>query len=169
MTARAALVAALVAVLLGAACSEGGDAGNAGGPRPFGSFGQIGFRVERDGRPGPARCALLADNDFERGRGLMERTDLAGHDGMIFRFQEDTTVAFYMRNTPMPLSIAWFDGDGGFVSSADMTPCPNREGCPLYPPAGPFRYALEVRRGGLAGLGVGPGSRLVLGPSPCPR
>jgi uncharacterized membrane protein (UPF0127 family) len=140
-----------------------------GGPAPVTGFGQVGFRVEKAGRRGPPRCALLADNERQRARGLMGRRDLAGHDGMVFRFPADTATPFYMRNTPMPLSIAWLGADGGFVSSADMTPCPNRDGCPRYHPEGPYRYALEVRRGDLARLGVGPGSRLVLGPAGCGR
>ena len=90
----------------------------------------------------------------------MNRTDLAGHDGMLFRLQADTTVTFYMKDTPLPLSIAWFDGNGEFVSATDMDPCLGRDDCPLYPAARPYRYALEVRRGGLAGLGIGPGSWL---------
>ena len=64
---------------------------------------------------------------------------------------------------PQPKAIVEvfrFDGDGKFVSATDMDPCLGRDDCPLYPAARPYRYALEVRRGGLAGLGIGPGSWL---------
>ena len=139
-----------------------------GAPTPVEGFGEIGFRVEGVNNTGAAeRCALLADTPEQRARGLMNRTDLAGYAGMLFRFDEDTTTAFYMKDTPLPLSIAWFDASGAFVSSADMEPCLGRRSCPTYAPAGPYRFALEVPQGGLPALDVGRGSRLVVGTS-CP-
>jgi uncharacterized protein len=96
----------------------------------------------------------------------MGRRDLAGFDGMLFRFDADTTSAFYMRNVPVPLSIAWFDAEGRFVSATDMAPCPDQEGCPTYPPPAPYRVALEVLQGGLGRLGIGPGSTMSVG-GPC--
>jgi uncharacterized membrane protein (UPF0127 family) len=66
--------------------------------------------------------------------------------------------SFYMRNTPMPLSIAFLDGGGGVVSTADMTPCDDVAGCPLYHAAAPYRAAIEVPIGGLAALGIETGS-----------
>lgn len=133
-------------------------------------FGQVAFRI----RPGPGTgvtsaqyCALLAESPDQVARGLMNRRDLAGYDAMVFRFRDDSTSPFYMRNVPMALSVAWFDAAGRFVSSADMAPCGNREDCPLYSPARPYRFALEVPRGGLSRLGVGPGAVLDVGGS-CP-
>jgi uncharacterized membrane protein (UPF0127 family) len=123
-------------------------------------FGEIAYTVRGISA---VRCALLADTEPQRQQGLMNRTDLAGHDGMLFRFPADTTVSFYMKDTLLPLSIAWFGADGRFVSATDMDPCLGRgDNCPLYPAARPYRYALEVPRGGLAGLGIGPGSTLTL-------
>lgn len=106
-----------------------------------------------------ALCVLVADTEEERARGLMERTDLGEHDGMAFVHPEDTTSGFYMRNTPLPLTVAWFDAEGGFVSSADMAPCADVDGCPTYRPAGPYRLAVEVAQGRAAEHGIGPGSR----------
>lgn len=130
-------------------------------------FGEIAFRVTPTRGTGlPAtteRCALLADTEMERQKGLMGRSDLGPYDAMIFRFDTDTSGTFYMRNVPMALSIAWFDASGRFVSSADMAPCPDQEGCPQYPPAGPYRFALEVQKGGLEPLGVAADSVLSLG------
>ena len=65
-----------------------------------------------------------------------------------------------MRNTPIPLSIAWFDADGalrvdrrhGAVRATAPTARPTR-------PTGPYRYALEVPQGDLDDLGIGPGAR----------
>ena len=111
-------------------------------------------------------CLLLAATQEQRNRGLMEVTDLAGYAGMVFLWPEDSNSSFYMRNTPTPLSIGWFDAEGEFVSGADMDPCGDVEGCPLYSATGPYRFAVEVPQGELDRLGVGEGSRLRLG-GPC--
>jgi uncharacterized membrane protein (UPF0127 family) len=124
-------------------------------------FGQIAFRVDK--MAATNRCALLAENRDQWSRGLMGRTDLAGHDGMLFVFDSDTQGGFYMLDTPLALSIAWFDSSGRFVSATDMEPCPTGPDCPLYHAAGPYRYALEVPKGALEGLGIGPGSTLQIG------
>ncbi len=135
------------------------------------AFGEIGFRIEGDsaGAGGEAaeRCALLADTPEQHQRGLMGRTDLGRYDGMLFRFSDDTTGSFYMKDTLLPLSIAWFTDEGAFVSAADMEPCPVDVGCPTYGAAAPYRYALEVPKGNLPALGIGPGARLVLGGDGC--
>ncbi|HEX2192153.1 MAG TPA: DUF192 domain-containing protein [Acidimicrobiales bacterium] len=157
-------VAVLIAVMiLGANWPADPYFVESGGRTPVEGFGQIGFRVEGSAASSTERCALLAETTEQRSRGLMNRTDLAGHDGMIFRFQSDTNGSFYMKDTPLPLSIAWFDSTGAFVSSTDMEPCLDQPSCPTYSATGPYRYALEVPKGALMGLGVGPGSRLVLG------
>ena len=129
---------------------------------PFGGFGEIGFRIEGGSANATAtRCALLAETAAQQTQGLMNRTDMGGYDGMIFHFSTDSTGAFWMKDTPQPLSIAFFDSAGRFVSTTDMTPCIHQPSCPTYPAAGPYRYALEVPQGALPRLGVGPGTRLV--------
>jgi uncharacterized membrane protein (UPF0127 family) len=124
-------------------------------------FGEVAFRVAS--QQGPQQCALLARTQQQQARGLMQRTDLAGHVGMLFVFTTDTNETFYMRNTPMPLSIAWFDSGGHFVSATDMTPCADRPDCPTYAATAGYRYALEVPQGGLSPLGIGPGSTIAVG------
>ncbi|HET7489242.1 MAG TPA: DUF192 domain-containing protein [Acidimicrobiales bacterium] len=165
---RAAAVA-LAAVLL-AACSGGKppatptttttparDAASLG-------FGEVAFRIRPADRGTAAQfCALLADTPRQRAQGLMGRRDLAGYDAMVFRFPADTTGEFYMRDVPVPLSIAWFAADGRFVTATDMAPCADREGCPTYGAGAPYRLAVEVLQGGLARLGAGPGSVLTVG------
>jgi uncharacterized membrane protein (UPF0127 family) len=111
-------------------------------------------------------CVAVADTPVQRATGLMGRTDLAGYDGMLFRFTGPSQATFYMRNTPLPLGIAWFDAAGRFVSSAQMEPCPDRDGCPTYGATGPYTMALEVPATAFAGLGAGPGSTLTVG-GPC--
>jgi uncharacterized protein len=133
-------------------------------------FGEISFRIQ--GGPGSAtaaaeRCALLADTPEQHQRGLMGRTDLGGKDGMLFRFDGDTSTSFYMKDTLIPLSIAWFNHEGFFVSATDMEPCPDDVGCPTYSAGAPYQYALEVPKGGLPALGIGPGAQLVVGGAGC--
>jgi uncharacterized membrane protein (UPF0127 family) len=132
---------------------------------PVTGFGEQAFSIEAQGEPGSGsgRCALLATTDEQLSRGLMGRRDLAGYDGMIFRFNTEATRPFTMRGTLIPLSIAWFDRDGNLVDRAEMTPCPGGVSCPNYSSDRPYQYALEVGRGGLGDLGVGPGAHLTLG------
>jgi uncharacterized membrane protein (UPF0127 family) len=93
----------------------------------------------------------------------MEVTDLQGYSGMVFVYEEDVQNAFYMRNTPTPLSIAWIAADGSVVTITDMAPCEDRDGCPIYAPDGPYRYALEVFQGDLPALGITEDSTVAIG------
>ncbi|HSL56802.1 MAG TPA: DUF192 domain-containing protein [Acidimicrobiales bacterium] len=106
------------------------------------------------------RCVLVADTPELRRQGLMEVTSLGAADGMVFVFDADTTGGFWMRNTRIPLSIAFLDAEGAIVSTADMAPCPDGEDCPTYPPDGPYRLALEVPQGELASFGLVDDARL---------
>ena len=65
----------------------------------------------------------------------MQVTDLGGLDGMAFRYDSPHTTSFTMRNTVMPLSIAFFGADGAYLDGFDMEPCV-AEPCPLVPDAG---------------------------------
>ena len=123
-------------------------------------FGRIGFKISTvQGR----FCALLADTDVKRERGLMGRTDLGGADAMVFVFQADSSLPFIMTNVPVPLSIAWFDARGRLVRATDMEPCPPQlTTCPTYAAGRPYRYAIEVLKGGLARFRVGAASVLTL-------
>jgi uncharacterized membrane protein (UPF0127 family) len=100
---------------------------------------------------------------------MMGQTDLRGYDAMVFRHAQDSTGAYFMFQTVVPLDVAWFDADGRFVSSAEMTPCPSTDAasCPRYRAAGAYRFAVEVLAGGLTELGIGPGAQLVVGGTGC--
>jgi uncharacterized membrane protein (UPF0127 family) len=111
-------------------------------------------------------CHLLATTPKQQARGLMGMQNLAGYDGMVFAFPTDTETPFYMRNTPLPLSIAWFNSQGVFEGSADMSPCASRGPCPLTRPPGPYRVAIEVQQGALAEIGLVDGSAINVG-GPC--
>jgi uncharacterized membrane protein (UPF0127 family) len=157
-------LAGLLAVLALGGCGDD-DAGDAVTPRGFSST------LLRVLPAGLEWCVWLADDASTRRRGLMEVTEL-GDDraGMLFAFDGATTGTFWMRNTPMPLTIGFFAEDGSLVSTTEMRPCGDRDDCPSYAAAGPYRWALEVQRGGLDELGVlEPGARIDVAPGrPCP-
>ena len=111
-------------------------------------------------------CLWLADDVATRGRGLMGVTSLGGLDGMAFRYDAPHSTSFTMRNTMMPLSIAFFGPDRSYLGAFDMEPC-LVEACPSYPTPTGFVVALEVPRGGLAELGLDAGSTLELGREGC--
>ena len=128
-------------------------------------FEAVTLRItDADGRVRES-CVLLAADDADRARGLMEVDSLGGYDGMIFRFDGPTRSQFYMFDTRLPLSIAFFDTDGRFVSATDMAPCTATKAsdCPVYGADGPYVDALEVVQGGLGPWGIGGGSRIEVG------
>jgi uncharacterized membrane protein (UPF0127 family) len=130
---------------------------------PFGDFGEVGLTVETDEGSTILGCLLAAVTTEQRQRGLMEVTDLQGYDGMAFVYDADTNGGFYMRNTPMPLSIAWVSDDGTVVDTADMEPCADRSDCPTYPSSRAYRVAIEVPQGELDELGIVEGSTVTVG------
>ena len=112
-------------------------------------------------------CLWLAETGDQRALGLMYVTDLGGPDGMIFRYDSPTTSAFWMKNTVMPLSIAFFDQGGAYLDAFDMAPC-TADPCPTYPDAGQLRgrdrgAAGDARRARRST----PGSVLVVSDLPC--
>ena len=96
--------------------------------------------------------AVATDRD-ERARGLMGVTDLGGLDGMLFVWEADVASAFVMRDTPMPLDIAFFAADGTLVDLLSMEPCV-AEPCERHQASGPYRYALEAPRGAFDAMDV---------------
>lgn len=164
-----ALVVVALGALLGVAFRAHTEAAPAARTKLAG-FGEIAATITDASGKTCQVCLLAAMNQTQRERGLMEVTDptLGGYDGMVFVYDRPSSGSFWMRNTPMPLSIAYFDRGGRLVSMSDMAPCADRGDCPLYPAAAPFSYALEVTRGGLGDLLVTPGSAIVLGARTCP-
>ena len=133
--------------------------------RPLAGFGTTAISVRDSAGKERSACVLLAETPEQRERGLMgvEREEIRGFGGMLFVFLTQRPLTFWMRNTPMPLSIAFFDDVGRFVSSADMEPCGDRDDCPTTSSAGPARYALEMPQGMLPSLGIASGSVLTVG------
>ena len=109
-------------------------------------------------------CSLFATTPQQQATGMMRKTSFSGYAAMAFRFPADTTTLFYNRDVPIALSVAWFAASGRFVGSKDLEPCPDVEGCPTIASPEAFRYAVEVGKGGLAGLGLGAGSSISVSP-----
>lgn len=140
-------------------------------------FDQIAVRVTSAEGDVCDICLWRAHTQQRRSRGLMEVTDLGEPVGMLFSWDTTIDSSFFMFNTPMPLSIAWFADDGAFVDTADMEPCipdptienPSSTNCPLYGAAGPYQWAIEMVQGELDVVGIGPGSTIeVIDDSGCP-
>lgn len=111
-------------------------------------------------------CLWLADTANRRSRGLMFVTDLGAADGMAFVYPTLHSGTFWMKNTLLPLSIVFFGPTGTYLDAFDMEPC-TAEPCPSYRTPDDFVVAIETRQGGLADLGIGPGSVLDLTDAPC--
>jgi uncharacterized membrane protein (UPF0127 family) len=94
----------------------------------------------------------IANSPHEQARGLMGRTALAEDRGMLFVFPDEEMRSFWMRNTLIPLSIAFMDSEGHIVDLQDMKPLDDNP--PQYVSAEPARYALEVNRGFFEERGV---------------
>lgn len=100
--------------------------------------------------------AEVAATSQARTIGLMMRERLAPNHGMVFVFEDKSQHCFWMRNTLIPLSIAFVEDDGTIVSIADMAPKSEASTCP--PRA--VRYALEMQQGWFAKRGVTAGSKI---------
>ena len=127
-----------------------------GGRERVEGFGQIAYRV--NALASARRCALLAENDQQRARGLMQRTDLAGHDGMLFVFPQEHQPSFFMKDTLIPLSVAFIDSEGYIVDIQDMQPLDLTQ----HRPPKPAKYALEVNQGFFEERGIQVGNRVDL-------
>jgi uncharacterized membrane protein (UPF0127 family) len=104
----------------------------------------------------------IAQTTEQRQHGLMFRDRLPKNGGMIFVYFEDSEGGFYMKNTFLPLSIAYFDVDGKILKIVDMDPCETDSS--LYDPGVPYRGALEVNQGAFDEWGVSEGDVIHLTP-----
>lgn len=104
----------------------------------------------------------VADHDAEREKGLMYRDALQAGEGMLFVYPDERQRGFWMRNTKIPLSIAYIDASGQIVHTADMDPFDES----IVPSRLPAMYALEMSRGWFLAHGVGAGDRVTGLPGP---
>ncbi len=161
---RAVLVG-LAAVAALAGCQAGGSAA-AGGRSPSASpvptlepsepFGVAEVTLRGPEGQEVVLPVYVAADPQERAFGLMEREDLPDGTGMVFLFPSESSSAFYMYRTLMPLSIAFYAADGEVVRVLDMEPCASEDAaaCDLYPPGAPYVGAIEVEQGWFAEAGV---------------
>jgi uncharacterized protein len=122
--------------------------------------------IERAGT-GPLTLAVkLAATPEHRRHGLMEVPELPDGTGMLFTFDDDRTGGFWMKDTLVPLDIAFVDGEGEIVAILAMDPC-EEDPCEVYDPGVTYRAALEVSQGWFAAEGIEVGDELSF-PAPGP-
>lgn len=143
---KSALVAALAGLLLGA-----GAAAQDGPQRLAAIRLTAGFHVIE---------AEVARTPDQRQIGLMHRSTLPANGGMLFAFEQPAQQCFWMKNTLLPLSIAFVADDGTIVNIRDMQPQTLDSHCS----AKPVRYALEMVQGWFAKRGIKAGAKLTGAP-----
>ncbi len=100
--------------------------------------------------------AEVASTPAQRQIGLMNRPSMPPNHGMLFVFEGPGMHCFWMRNTLLPLSIAFLGDDGRIVNIADMQPQNDTSHCPREP----VRHALEMNQGWFAKRGFKAGDRI---------
>ena len=168
--------AAVITIVLAVACTRAGGDGSATastegplppisatepGGRPI-TFDQYQLSVRSpDGSRSVRFSVYDADDHSSRARGLMQVRDLPAGGGMLFRFGRPQDGGFWMKNTLIPLSIAFADSNGAIVDVLQMQPC-EADPCPIYRPDAQYEYALEVNQGAFAEQGIAEGWTLVV-------
>lgn len=147
-------IAILCALALAACGGDDGGGGAGAGPQVLIDTGEEEVAVDVE----------VADSDQERAVGLMHRESLPEDAGMLFVFSEEASGGFWMKDTLIPLSIAFADADGRVLRILDMEPCED-DPCPIYDPGVSYRSALEVNQGAFSEWGVEEGDRLRLEPA----
>ena len=100
--------------------------------------------------------AEVADNFVTRMQGLMHRPSMGANEGMLFVFDEPGIQCMWMKNTLIPLSVAYLADDGSIVNIEDMNPQTEDSHCTKKP----VRFALEMNLGWFASKGLRPGAKL---------
>ncbi len=104
--------------------------------------------------------AEVASTPEQRAIGLMHRPAMPANDGMLFVFERAGQQCFWMKNTLLPLSIAFLDEDGTIVNIEEMKPQTLDSHCS----ARPVRFALEMNRGWFSKRAIKPGARITGSP-----
>jgi uncharacterized membrane protein (UPF0127 family) len=102
---------------------------------------------------------IVAETTEQQIFGLMHRESFPEDCGMVFLFMEERRGAFWMKNTLIPLSIAFFDETGEIKSILDMEPC-EKDPCKTYDPGIAYSGALEVNQGRFDEWGVEEGDEI---------
>lgn len=126
-------------------------------PDPSEGRDQLGILPRRPIKVGDvAVTAWIADSYEERRLGLMHVRELPPDHGMLFVYPDVRERSFWMKNTLIPLSIAYIDERGRIVSIVDMQPLDERS----HPSGGPVRFGLEMAQGWFKAHGIEPGMRV---------
>jgi uncharacterized membrane protein (UPF0127 family) len=144
-----------------------------GGPDNHAPQGNAGKKETSSGRPNLSIVTIdasggekvkvrveIADGIFEQQRGLMYRNSLGENRGMLFVYRREQRLSFWMKNTTIPLSIAYIDSKGRITDILDMKPLDDKP--PHYVSSEPVQYALEVNQGFFEEHGVEVGDRATL-------
>jgi uncharacterized membrane protein (UPF0127 family) len=107
----------------------------------------------------------VARTEDEKARGLMFRESLGKDDGMLFVYDREEFLTFWMKNTPIPLSIAFIDRRGKIVDIQDMEPF----SLSTHASTLPAQYALEMNKGWFKRNGIGVGDLVRIPPSFSPH
>lgn len=112
---------------------------------------------------GKSLTVEVAATPKQQARGLMFREHMPADHGMLFLFPKPRTASFWMRNTPLPLSIAYLDADGIILEIHDMRPFDQH---PIRSTSSRVSYALEVHQGWFHRHGITPGDHVLSLPAP---
>jgi len=146
LRARMRVLLLLATASLLAACGDGNPPVVDGARLPIAWIRVGGHRVS----------AEIAAQPADRQQGLMFREGMPDDHGMLFVFPREQVLSFWMRNTTLPLSIAYANAAGEIVRIADLEPLDERQ----ITSVGPARYALEMNRGWFEKRGVGVGAKI---------
>ena len=100
--------------------------------------------------------AQVASTQEQRMTGLMHRKEMPQHEGMLFVFERPAQQCFWMKNTLLPLSVAFVEDDGTIANIEEMQPQTLDSHCS----AKPVRYVLEMNKGWFSKKGIKPGAKL---------
>jgi uncharacterized protein len=147
--------ALLLAIVTLASCSSAQD------HQPSFGHGTLSIRSPN----GPVTLAVRTASTAEaKAQGLMGQSHLPVGSGMAFLSDHPTTTPFWMKDTTIPLSVAFWNTHHRIVDMLDMSPC-TADPCPLYRSSSPYVGAVEVNRGFFEDHGVGVGDTVQLHPS----
>jgi hypothetical protein len=157
------LAALAAAFLVASAC--GGKAAENAGTTSAPATTASGLRTVELRSGGKQIRAEVAANEADRSRGLMGRTRLGANEGMLFVFKGPITGKFWMKDTLIPLSIAFMTADvtSGWkvIATYEMVPCREDPCTTTYGPDQAFDAALEMNAGWFSGAGVTAGDTVV--------
>lgn len=147
------LLLAAIGVLAAVGCSGEGTEQESAGPDASATA------IFSPGQPEEVNLRLeVARTSAERAKGLMDRSSLASDQGMLFVFERPAQGAFWMKNTYIPLSIAFVSQDGVILDIQDMEPLSLEQ----HRPASAYSYAIEANKGFFSDNGIAAGDRVQL-------